>query len=87
MLQCGHIYEFSKRMSQPQEPEKNPIAVAFGKLGAAKGGRARAAKLSAKRRSDIARKAAQVGARKLGAKGRSALARKAAQARWIGKKK
>jgi len=37
--------------------KKNPIAVAFGKLGASKGGKARAKKLSAKRRSEIARKA------------------------------
>ena len=37
--------------------KKNPIAVAFGKLGASKGGKARAKKLSSKRRSEIARKA------------------------------
>jgi hypothetical protein len=37
--------------------KKNPIAVAFGTLGASKGGIARAKKLSAKRRSEIARKA------------------------------
>ena len=37
--------------------KKNPIAVAFGMLGASKGGKARAKKLSAKRRSEIARKA------------------------------
>jgi hypothetical protein len=37
--------------------KKNPIAVAFGKLGASKGGKARAKKLSAARRSEIARNA------------------------------
>jgi len=37
--------------------QKNPAAVALGKLGASKGGKARAKKLSAKRRSEIARKA------------------------------
>ncbi len=37
---------------------KNPAAVALGKLGGAKGGAARAAKLSAKTRSAIAKKAA-----------------------------
>ncbi len=37
---------------------KNPIAVAFGLLGASKGGKARAKKLSARRRSQIARRAA-----------------------------
>ena len=40
------------------KPEKNPAAVALGKLGGLKGGRARADKLSAKRRSAIAKKAA-----------------------------
>ena len=39
---------------------KNPAAVALGKLGGAKGGAARAAALSPKRRSDIAKMAAQV---------------------------
>ncbi len=41
------------------EREKNPAAVALGKLGASKGGTARAAKLSAKRRKQIATKAAK----------------------------
>jgi hypothetical protein len=39
-------------------PAKNPAAVALGKLGGPKGGRARAAALSAKQRKDIAKKAA-----------------------------
>ena len=39
--------------------EKNPAAVALGKLGGAKGGAARAAKLSPKKRSAIAKKAAK----------------------------
>jgi hypothetical protein len=39
--------------------EKNPAAVALGKLGGAKGGKARAAKLSAKKRKAIATKAAK----------------------------
>ena len=38
---------------------KNPAAVALGKLGGAKGGRARAAKLSPAKRKQIARKAAR----------------------------
>jgi hypothetical protein len=38
---------------------KNAAAVALGKLGGAKGGKARAAKLSAKKRSEIAKKAAR----------------------------
>ncbi len=40
-------------------PEKNPAAVALGRLGGLKGGKARAAKLSAKKRKEIARRAAQ----------------------------
>lgn len=39
--------------------EKNPAAVALGKLGGAKGGKARAQKLSAKKRKAIAQKAAK----------------------------
>jgi hypothetical protein len=40
------------------EDGKNPAAVALGKLGGAKGGKARAKKLSAQERSEIARRAA-----------------------------
>lgn len=42
-----------------EAPAKNPAAIALGKLGGAKGGKARAAALSAKRRSAIAKKAAR----------------------------
>ena len=38
---------------------KNPAAVALGRLGGLKGGKARAQKLSKKRRSEIARNAAR----------------------------
>ncbi len=38
--------------------EKNPAAVALGKLGASKGGKARAAKLTPQEKKAIARKAA-----------------------------
>ncbi len=37
--------------------KKNPHAVALGKIGGAKGGKIRAAKLTAERRREIARKA------------------------------
>jgi hypothetical protein len=40
-------------------PGKNPAAVALGRLGGLKGGKARAEKLSAKKRKEIAKKAAQ----------------------------
>jgi hypothetical protein len=39
--------------------EKNPAAVALGKLGASKGGKARAEKLTPEQRSEIAKKAAK----------------------------
>lgn len=42
-----------------EKPEKNPAAVALGRLGGKKGGKARAAKLSPEQRSEIAKKAAQ----------------------------
>jgi len=41
------------------ESTKNPHAVALGKLGGAKGGAARAAALSPRKRSAIAKKAAE----------------------------
>lgn len=42
----------------PPDREKNPAAVALGKLGGAKGGPARAAALSPAKRKAIAKKAA-----------------------------
>ena len=41
-----------------EKAEKNPAAVALGRLGGLKGGKARAAKLTAKKRAEIAKKAA-----------------------------
>lgn len=41
------------------EDKKNPHAVILGRLGGLKGGKARAKKLSAERRREIARKAAK----------------------------
>lgn len=41
------------------EREKNPAAVALGRLGGLKGGKARAESLSAGRRTEIAKKAAR----------------------------
>jgi len=40
-------------------PQKNPAAVALGRLGGLKGGPARAKRLSPKRRTSIAKKAAR----------------------------
>ena len=44
---------------KPAETGKNPAAVALGRLGGLKGGKARAKSLSAAKRQAIARKAAQ----------------------------
>ncbi len=43
----------------PEAKAKNPAAVALGRLGASKGGKARAAKLSAAKRKAIAKRAAK----------------------------
>ena len=43
----------------PTDDGKNPHAVALGRLGGQKGGKARAKKLTAERRKEIAQKAAQ----------------------------
>ena len=46
-------------MEPPKTRPKNPAAVALGRLGGLKGGAARAAALSPKKRSQIAAKAAK----------------------------
>lgn len=55
------IEELAERTpdSPKAEPEKNPHAVALGKLGGSKGGKKRAANLTPEKRAEIARKAAQ----------------------------
>ena len=50
--------------AQQEDGGKNPAAVALGRLGGLKGGKARAKKLSAKQRSEIAKRAAQARWRK-----------------------
>ena len=50
--------EVEDRPAKPDDPGKNAAAVALGRLGGKKGGDARAAKLSAKKRKKIA----QIGA-------------------------
>jgi hypothetical protein len=42
-----------------QSPDKNPAAVALGRLGGKKGGPARARSLTAKKRAEIAKNAAK----------------------------
>lgn len=54
------IVQEATGQAPPEPPDtRNPAAVALSKLGASKGGQARAAKLSAPKRSAIAKKAAK----------------------------
>jgi len=48
-----------QKPKEPADDGKNPAAVALGRLGGLKGGKARAAKLTKEQRSAIARKAAK----------------------------
>jgi hypothetical protein len=57
---AAEIAKIATEGEPAEEPsEKNPHAVALGKLGGAKGGKARAEKLTAEQRKEIAKKAAQ----------------------------
>jgi hypothetical protein len=56
---AGSADNVSPRETMREAEQKNPAAVALGRLGGLKGGKARAAKLSPRRRKEIARKAAQ----------------------------
>jgi hypothetical protein len=58
-LVASRIVEETTALVESQKPEKNPNAVALGRLGGLKGGKARAKKLSAKKRKEIAKKAAK----------------------------
>ena len=53
-----HVLDAVVPGAEPK-PEKNPAAVALGRLGGLKGGKARAAKLTAEKRKAIAKMAAQ----------------------------
>jgi hypothetical protein len=55
----GEPLKPKRQTIQFPRPKKNPAAVALGKLGGAKGGKARAKKLTAQERSDIAQRAAK----------------------------
>ena len=61
IFKLAHAIVEAATDENPQEPEretKNPHAVALGRLGGLKGGKARAANLTAKKRKEIAQKAA-----------------------------
>lgn len=55
------MVDIATGQAQDNEPDaaKNPAAVALGKLGGLKGGKARAKSLSPEKRAEIARKAAE----------------------------
>lgn len=57
--QAAALLNESSTTSPAAYPGKDPAAVELGRRGGLKGGRARADKLTAKQRSDIARRAAQ----------------------------
>lgn len=54
-----NLVRHTEAMGEQPTEGKNPAAVALGRLGGLKGGRARAAKMTAKERSASAKKAAQ----------------------------
>ena len=58
---AAHILEEAtgERKPKPEDAAKNPAAVALGRLGGLKGGKARNDKLTPERRKEIAQKAAQ----------------------------
>ena len=51
--------EIEDREPTPEEQGKDPAAVSLGRRGGLKGGKARAAKMTAKRRAEISKKAAR----------------------------
>lgn len=55
----GQPAEEAHAKKKPADPEKNPAAVALGRLGGLKGGKARAKSLTPKKRKAIAKKAAK----------------------------
>ncbi|HTQ99174.1 MAG TPA: hypothetical protein VMH83_04250 [Candidatus Acidoferrum sp.] len=60
------IADISADVMEPDSPDygKNPAAMMLGRLGGLKGGKARAANLSSKRKSEIAKLAAEARWRK-----------------------
>lgn len=53
------VAEVTGDLPPSPQPEKNPAAVALGRLGGLKGGKARAESLTPRKRSEIAKKAAK----------------------------
>ena len=59
VLAYNIVQQVTEQVEKPEEKEKNPAAVSLGRLGGLKGGKARAAKLTAEQRKEIAKKAAE----------------------------
>lgn len=59
LLAASIVEEATNDQPTVDDSGKNPAAVALGRLGGLKGGPARAKKLSKKKRSEFARKAAK----------------------------
>jgi hypothetical protein len=55
----GDINQIAASIVEQTTREKNPAAVALGRLGGLKGGKARAAKLTARQRKEMATSAAK----------------------------
>lgn len=59
------VVQEATRQNEPEQPKtlstegKNPNAVALGRLGGLKGGKARASKMTPEHRREVAKKAAQ----------------------------
>lgn len=51
--------EATGEVKPEEKPQKNPAAVELGRMGGLKGGKARAEKLTANQRKEIAKKAAK----------------------------
>lgn len=59
ILAAALVAEATGEAKPEEKPKKNPAAVELGRLGGLKGGKARAEKLTAKQRKEIAKKAAK----------------------------
>lgn len=57
-IATGQVRDEAPAPASPEEEGKDPAAVSLGRRGGLKGGKARAKKLTAERRQEIARKAA-----------------------------
>ena len=58
VLAASIVQKATEEPTKKPTPEKNPAAVALGRLGGLKGGKARAKKLTPEQRTEIARIAA-----------------------------